>query len=117
MSLEIKIISILSILVIILFLLWRRSSRHLSDVHFQKRSLSSKYGKMTEQFMPFLDNYPFDPQNFRFLGTLIDGVQFTDNEIIFIEFKTNTSRLSPRQQQIKDLIQNKRISFEEIRIK
>lgn len=117
MSIEIKTIITLSIIIIILFFLWRKTASRLSDVHFQKRSLSSKYGKMTEQFLPFLDHYPYDPQNFRFLGSPIDGVQFEEDKIIFMEFKTANARLSSKQQNIKEMIQNRRITFEQINLK
>lgn len=117
MTLELKIILILVALVILLFLLWRRASMRLSDVRFQKQSLSTKYGKMSEQFMPFLDHYPYDPQYFRFLGTPIDGVQFEEDKIIFMEFKCSNSRLSQKQKNIKDLIEARRIYFEQINIK
>ena len=110
------IIIILSVLVIILFILWRRANARHAEISFAKNSLSSKYGKMTEQFMPFLKDYPYDPQNFRFLGTPIDGIQFEDNKIIFIEFKSSNSQLSPRQKQIAELIWQKRVEFEEHRI-
>jgi predicted Holliday junction resolvase-like endonuclease len=96
--------------------MWRRAKNELKNVHFDKRSLSSKYGKMSEQFMPFLQDYPYDPQNFRFLGSPVDGVQFCEDKIVFIEFKTNSSRLSERQRQIADIVFNKKIDFEEHRI-
>lgn len=117
MSLETQIIIILAVCVTILFFLWRRASQRLTEVHFQKRSLSSKYGKMTEQFLPFLADYPYDPQNFRFLGTPIDGVQFNDNEIVFLEFKVADSQLSQKQRAIRDLIKDRRVSFEELRLR
>ncbi len=110
------IIIILSVLVIILFMLWRRASARHADMAFAKQSLSSKYGKMTEQFMPFLKDYPYDPQNFRFLGTPIDGIQFEENKIVFIEFKSSNSQLSPRQRQIAELVLGKKVEFEEHRI-
>jgi len=110
------IIIILSILVILLFILWRRAATRHAEVAFSKNSLSSKYGKMTEQFMPFLKDYPYDPQNFRFLGTPIDGIQFENDKIVFIEFKSSNSKLSPRQRQIAELIWQKRVEFEEHRI-
>ena len=110
------IISILCVLIVILFLLWRRSSARHAEVAFSKNSLSSKYGKMTEQFMPFLKDYPYDPGNFRFIGTPIDGVQFEGNKIIFVEFKSSNSKLSPRQRQIAELVWQKRVEFEEHRI-
>jgi len=115
-KIEYQIIIVLIILVVFFFLLWRRAKRELSDVSFSKNSLSSKYGKMTEQFMPFLKNYPYDPQNFRFLGTPIDGIQFEDNKIILIEFKTSNSQLTDRQKRIAELAWQKKVEFEEHRI-
>lgn len=116
MKIEYQIIIVLVILVVFFFLLWRRAKKVANDVTFQKQSLSSKYGKMSEQFLPFLKNYPYDPQNFRFLGTPIDGIQFDGNKIIFIEFKTNSSQLSEKQRQIAELVWQKRVEFQEHRI-
>ncbi|MBM2821166.1 MAG: Holliday junction resolvase-like protein [Candidatus Berkelbacteria bacterium] len=116
MSASTIIILILLGLVLILFSLWRRATSRHADVAFAKASQSSKYGKMTEQFMPFLKDYPYDPQNFRFLGTPIDGIQFEEDKIIFIEFKTNSSQLSPRQKQVAQNVWQKRVEFEEHRI-
>jgi len=116
MKIEYQIIIVLVILVIFLFLLWRRAKTQLSEVSFSKNSLSSKYGKMTEQFMPFLKDYPYDPQNFRFLGTPIDGIQFEDDKIILIEFKTSNSQLTERQRRIAEHIWQKKVEFQEHRI-
>lgn len=116
MDLKLEIIIILLVILIFFIFLWRHAKRQLSDVAFRKASLSSRYGKMTEQFMPFLKDYPYDPTNFRFLGNPIDGVQFEEDKIIFIEFKSASSKLSERQRQIADNIYNKRIDFEEHRI-
>ena len=116
MSISSIIILILVFLVIVLYILWRRASARHADVAFAKASLSSKYGKMSEQFMPFLKDYPYDPQNFRFLGTPIDGIQFEDDKIILIEFKSSNSQLSLRQRQIAELAWNKKVEFEEHRI-
>lgn len=116
MSVSTIVILILLGLVLILFSLWRKASIRHADVTFAKASLSSKYGKMSEQFMPFLKDYPYDPQNFRFLGSPIDGIQFAEDKIIFIEFKTNSSKASPRQRQIAEIVWNKRVEFEEHRI-
>lgn len=103
-------------IIIAFYLLWRRAVKLLKATKFAKMSLSTKYGKMTEQFMPFLKNYPYDSQSFRFIGTPIDGIQFNENEVVFIEFKSATSQLSLKQKQIKDTINNKKVSFAEIRI-
>lgn len=116
MAIEYQIILILVILVLAFFFLWRRVVWQLKDLGFRKTSLSSRYGKMTEQFMPFLKDFPYDPTNFRFLGSPIDGIQFTDDKIIFIEFKTANSNLSEKQRQIADLVWQKKVEFEEHRI-
>ena len=111
-----QIILVLSILTLALFFLWRRAASRNADLAFRKNSLSSRYGKMTEQFMPFLKNYPYLPENFRFLGTPIDGVQFEDDKIVFVEFKCADSGLTPRQKRIAELVWQKRVEFKEIRI-
>jgi len=116
MSWEIQLILILFIFTVLFFFLWRRAAARHATVAFQKSSLSSKYGKMTEQFMPFLKDYPYDPQNFRFLGSPIDGVQFNEDKIVFIEFKTANSRLSDKQRLIAELVLQKKIEFEEHRL-
>lgn len=71
---------------------------------------------MTEQFMPLLRDYPYDPTNFRFLGSPIDGIQFEDDKIIFVEFKSANSQMSEKQRKIADLIYQKKVEFEEHRI-
>jgi predicted Holliday junction resolvase-like endonuclease len=111
-----KLILILILLVILFAFLYFRARRKFYDLKFQKKSLSSKYGKMTEQFLPFLEGYPYDPQNFRFIGSPIDGVQFDDDKITFVEFKVVGSKLTDRQKRIKELVENKKVDFEEYRL-
>lgn len=88
----------------------------LKHERFRNRSLSTKYGKLTEQFLPLVESYPWNPDKFRFLGSPIDGVQFEDDRIIFVEFKTGTSQLSKQQRQIRDLVEASRVEFEVIRV-
>jgi predicted Holliday junction resolvase-like endonuclease len=88
----------------------------LLEVISRKQSMSVKYGRMTEQFIPFLDLYPYDENRFRFLGNPVDGVQFNDDGIVFVEFKSAGSRLTPEQKRIRDMVERKKVSFDEIRI-
>ncbi len=111
-----KIILLLFLLSVILFLLWRRSVKLLKETKFAKKSLSSLYGKTTEQFMPFVSDFGYDPKNFRFIGTPIDGIVFNEDEIVFIEFKSSSSRFSQKQKNIKEIVENKKVRFEEKRI-
>ena len=83
----------------------------------QKKSLSVTYGKLTEQFAPFMQAYPFPPENFRFIGSPVDGIQFENDRIIFVEIKTNKSKLTPTQKRIKDLIRKGKVEWFEFNVK
>lgn len=107
--------AVLLLLVVGLSLRVRDLSHRLEDSTFQNRSLSTTYGRITEQWFPLMDEYPYDPQGFRFLGSPLDGVQFEEDRIVFVEFKTNRSRLSEKQKRLKDLIERGEVYFEEFR--
>ena len=106
---------ILSLLIISLYANYILLRRLLRLNHL-KRSQSVKYGKMSEQFFPFLNNYPYDSSKFRFLGSPIDGIQFDDDKIVLVEFKTGDSRLTKREKRIKELINSNKVKFEVFRI-
>ena len=78
----------------------------------RNRSLSTRYGQITEQFLPLVNAYPYDPKNFRFLGSPIDGVQFEEDKIVIVEFKAAGSKLSKKQKKIRDLIRSRKVDFE-----
>ncbi|MBS3061213.1 MAG: hypothetical protein J4215_01360 [Candidatus Diapherotrites archaeon] len=102
------------------FWLFSRASglqRRLVDLEFSKSSQSVKYGKLTEQWIPFSDAFPFDRQQFRFLGSPIDGVAFDENKIVFVEFKTGQSQLNENQKKIKKLVLDKKVDWLEFKIK
>lgn len=83
----------------------------------RKRSLSSLYGKITEQFAPFMKRYPYNPKNFRFIGSPIDGIQFEDDKIIFVEFKSSNSKLTEGQKKMKEIVENKKVEWFEFDVK
>lgn len=82
----------------------------------QKKSSEVRVGKIGENMAPFLNGWPYDPNNFRFLGNPIDGVQFNEDELIFIEIKTGKSALSKKQRWIKQLIKEGKVNFATFRI-
>ncbi|MBU0530379.1 MAG: Holliday junction resolvase-like protein [Candidatus Aenigmatarchaeota archaeon] len=88
----------------------------IREIASSKQSLATKYGKMSEQFMPFMKDYPYNPENFRFLGTPVDGVQFEDDKVVFVEFKTSGSKLSEKQKNIREMIKKKNVDWDEVRI-
>ena len=108
-------IACLILFVILLFTVRRlRGAQALLDTEtFNRQSLSATYGRITEQWFPLMDSYPYDPQNFRFLGSPIDGVQFEEDRIVFIEFKANRSRLSDSQKRIKRLVESGEVYWDE----
>lgn len=88
----------------------------IREIESSKRSLSATYGNITEQWAPFMSGYPYDPRNFRFLGSPIDGVQFEDDKVVFVEFKANGSKLTPREQRIRQLVEAGRVEWLEFRL-
>lgn len=114
------IIAVLAVLLLISWWLWARTAlrarRRLRLLDAAKRSQSTRYGQITEQFAPFLPAWPWDPKGFRFIGTPIDGIQFSDEGVHFIEIKSAGSRLSPVQRQVRDHIEAGRVHWREIRV-
>jgi len=111
-----KLLVFFILLSILLAVICYRLLLKLKEISFLKKSQSVKYGKISEQFMPFVHNYPYEPSRFRFIGSPIDGVQFEDDRIIFVEFKTGKSRLTSSQEKVRKIIEKKRVTWEEFRI-
>ncbi len=105
---------------ILLVWAWATSTRHLRrkvrELDASKRSQSTRYGQTMEQFAPFLADWPWDPKGFRFIGSPVDGVQFTPDGVVFVEVKTATSRLTPLQAEIKRQVQAGEVAWREVRL-
>ena len=81
-----------------------------------RRGDAVRRGFTTEQWLPLTESYPWDPRNFRFLGAPIDGVQFEDDMVVLVEFKSGRSRLSEKQLRIRELVQSGKVEFREVRV-
>jgi predicted Holliday junction resolvase-like endonuclease len=88
-------------------------TRLLDAERTHKRSISASYGRITEQWFPLMDRYPYDSANFRFLGTPVDGVQFEEDKVVFVEFKSRNAELSTAQRRLKHLVESGRVTWEE----
>jgi predicted Holliday junction resolvase-like endonuclease len=107
----------IAILCTVVFLLIQQVGalkQQLKELQSGKQSLSTRYGQIFEQLVPFSSTFPGDPKRFRFLGDPIDGILFDNEKITFCEIKLNESRLSERQKKIKQLVLEKKVEWKEI---
>ncbi len=100
---------------------WIRSRRlkeleeQLSKAESKIRSLFVLHGHAVEKLAPFSDKFKGDMKEITFLGNPLDYIGFHDNEIVFYEIKSGVSKLSPKQERIKKLIEDKKITFKLLR--
>ena len=74
--------------------------------------LHRRIGKLTsQQYHMFMKQYPYNPENFRYLGDPIDGIQFEEDKILFVWFKTRKTKSTPEQDHIKNLLENGNVSW------
>ncbi len=118
--LEIFLLAVSIALFLALILLIRKilSLRKIVEqLRFEKGSQAVKYGKLTEQFIPFIEEFPYNPEGFRFLGSPIDGVLFDEDLIVFCEFKTASGNLNQKQRRIKQLVNEKKVKWFEFKLR
>ncbi len=86
------------------------------------RSRAVLGGQFSEQLAPFLPNFPYNPNECRFIGKPIDLIVFKgmDNknieEVKFIEVKSGNSQLTPSERKLKEAVEAGRVSWEEYRV-
>ena len=95
---------------------YKQVQRNFQRMLSQKKSSEVRVGKIGENMAPFLEDWPYNPNNFRFLGNPVDGIQFTPEEIIFIEIKTGKSKLTKSQRLARKLVNAGKVSFATFRI-
>lgn len=86
-----------------------------------ERSRSVLSGNFSEQLAPYLPDFKYSPTECRFIGKPVDLIVFKGadkkkiEEVIFVEIKSGKSSLSTQEKNLKDLIQNKKVKWEEYR--
>jgi len=86
-----------------------------------RKSQVVTFGKVTEHFIPYLPDFPYNPKDARFLGSPIDFVVFDGlNEgdvrsVVFVEVKTGTSALSTRERRVRDAVEAGRVQWRALR--
>jgi predicted Holliday junction resolvase-like endonuclease len=88
-----------------------------------EQSARIRAGKAIEKFVPFLENFQYDPQDVRWIGDPLDFVVFDGlaagepKQIIFTEVKSGDSQISERQKKLREIIEAKKVKWEEFRVK
>jgi predicted Holliday junction resolvase-like endonuclease len=83
----------------------------------QKKQSEIVTGQVSEKLAPFLEEFKHDPQKSQFIGQPIDFIVFEDDEVVFVEVKSQNSQLTSKQRRIRDLVKNKKVRWELVKIK
>ncbi len=114
-----NVLLLYSVLLTVIFIItinqYNKLKSKITNLDSNLRSNAVKQGLTLEQWIPISENYPWDHRNFRFLGDPIDGIQFEDNKILLVEFKSGNSRMSNKQKAIQQLVENGKVEFIEIK--
>jgi len=114
-----NVLLLYSVLLTVIFIItinqYNKLKSKITNLDSNLRSNAVKQGLTLEQWIPISENYPWDHRNFRFLGDPIDGIQFEDNKILLVEFKSGNSRMSNKQKTIQQLVENGKVEFIEIK--
>jgi predicted Holliday junction resolvase-like endonuclease len=87
-----------------------------------QRSQAVTTGKVHEQLLPYLPDFPFNPKDVRFLGSPTDLVVFDGlaeghgKRVVFWEGKTGGAGLTPRERSVRDAIQAREVEWLEVRV-
>ncbi len=79
-------------------------------------------GKFSEQLAPYLPDFPYRPNEVRFIGSPVDFVVFRGMdekepvEVVILEVKSGGARLSSIQRKVRDVIQEGKVSWAEYRV-
>lgn len=82
----------------------------------QKKSSEVRLGQISEQLAPVLQGFKYDPKQTHFLGMPVDFIVFQPDKVVFLEVKSGKAQLNSRQKEIKQLILDKKVTWDEMRI-
>jgi len=105
----------------LLFEGWKKEYEKTIRKDAASKSQSTLIGKITEHFIPYLPDFPYNPQDARFLGAPIDFIIFDGmsegelKEIVLVEVKTNKGSLSKRERQLRDAVDDGKVKWIEVR--
>lgn len=82
--------------------------------------LHQRINKLTcepEQYQALMNNYPYNRSSFRFIGDPVDGIQFEEDKILFVRFKTGKTPRTPEQNHLKNLVATGQVGWFEFTTK
>lgn len=91
-------------------------SEELRELKGQQQSKSVRLGLLAENVLPFHRDFKYEPKNLVPMFRPIDYMVFNENEIVFLEIKLGTSQLSEKQKNIRRLVTEGKVRFEELRV-
>jgi predicted Holliday junction resolvase-like endonuclease len=111
-----------ALILVLAFLLWKAQYTRAVRQDAVQRSLAVTAGKVYEQLLPYLPDFPFNPKDVRFLGSPVDFVVFdglSDGEVsrvVFVEVKTGAAELSTRERWVRDAVRERHVEWHELRL-
>ena len=82
----------------------------------ENKTLQSSLDNRKQKLAVYKNKYPYSIENFRFIGTPIDGIQFENDQILFIKLKSGVAKLTTKQNKIKNLITEGKVHWFEFKI-
>jgi predicted Holliday junction resolvase-like endonuclease len=107
---------------LVAFIIWRAKHTGAIRADAVARSLAVTVGKVSEQLVPYLPGFGYNPKDARFLGSPVDFVVFDGldagalRRVVFLEVKTGAAALSTRERQVRDAIESGRVAWDELRL-
>jgi len=101
---------------------WKADNEQFIRQEAIKKSHHVITGKVTEQLVPYLPNFRYNPKNARFIGSPIDFIVFDGmdegevKQVVFIEVKTGSSSMTKLQKQVRSAIDTRKVKWEELRV-
>lgn len=111
------------LLAALVFVVWKARYTRAVRLDAVQRSLAVTTGKVFEQLVPYLPDFPFNPKDARFLGSPVDFVVFDGlsdgavQRVVFVEVKTGDAGLSTRERRVRDAVQDGQVQWLELRVK
>ena len=107
---------------LLVFAIWRLTAVGAIRRDAIQRSAAVISGRVHEQLVPHLPGFEFNPKDARFLGSPVDFIVFDGlatgqvSRVVFLEIKTGSAMLSPREREVREAIRSRRVEWQELRV-